>query len=793
MQSALDAPLDPAQEVSSTGRQMALQEPLRPAGKAVAVLDFCSQLIQVYLAVVEGFFDAAVVLFVIVVTTGKEQLGVLLFHHADQMVHENESAQGIVAEVGVVGEVFTVDHGTLLTGEPDGTDGISEFSHIAVGNVVAVQIFLGGQIVFPLADNGLKGEKGIHNFGRKGFPVIFKQLQRAVGFFTAAYLLLHFCSGFGGDAALHFFHSFGKHDAEVVMLPGVATGQDTVGIGGKLYTGMGGADVKQQRFQFLPGDLHQPQTDFGSISQNAVLDHLFALFGGHGDSMEGAFFAEKIHAVIDKVGLYLGIAFGTAYGIYTDSHIAFSPWFRYNVKRKRRKAGFLMAKKTVLYFAPHQDDELLSMGLDICRSVEKKWDVHVILCADGARSYVRGLLNDGKDCGKHEGIHCYELTEAEFVAARDREFIGSCLALGVPRDHIHIPEKRAVDGSVTVEEVEAIMLHYLQELGQDAYVCTFFSGNGPEQHRDHKAVGRAAENLLNRGVIRELKSFVEPYLYHKIIANSWILPVDPYVEQATQAQSEKLKKAIGSYSLWDPEQQRYAVGYHSVTTEFNDFLKNRKAYWMRKQRAKDMTRLDRITWRHRQWRKFFRQKQLYYSMAPCEAPELGDLQLVRLGKGEEERYRAFCAERGLELRDKDIQRLMDGSSFWCLCLQDGTVVTTGWLTGKHGFYIGETDYGFSMEKSESAIAFDFKTMPEHRKKGYYVLLLRSIAARAEAKCFIAYTSAVNIASQKGILRAGFHFDGALTPKDGSIRKYLRKHGFTGIYRRQQLMGLRTRK
>ena len=35
-------------------------------------------------------------------------------------------------------------------------------------------------------------------------------------------------------------------------------------------------------------------------------------------------------------------------------------------------------QKTMLYFAPHQDDELLTMGIDICNSVFKKWDVHVI-------------------------------------------------------------------------------------------------------------------------------------------------------------------------------------------------------------------------------------------------------------------------------------------------------------------------------------------------------------------------------------------------------------------------------
>ena len=57
-----------------------------------------------------------------------------------------------------------------------------------------------------------------------------------------------------------------------------------------------------------------------------------------------------------------------------------------------------MASKSnrVLYFAPHQDDELLTMGLDICESVKKRMDVHVILCADGSKSGVRNVLKNGK-------------------------------------------------------------------------------------------------------------------------------------------------------------------------------------------------------------------------------------------------------------------------------------------------------------------------------------------------------------------------------------------------------------
>lgn len=450
-------------------------------------------------------------------------------------------------------------------------------------------------------------------------------------------------------------------------------------------------------------------------------------------------------------------------------------------------------KKTVIYFAPHQDDELLTMGLDICASVKKKMDVHVVLCADGSRSAVRRVLNNGKGCNKHAGKHCYDLTTEEFIAARDREFIGSCLALGVPKENIHIPEKRCVDGSVSDKEVEKIMLHYLRLLGEDALVCAISSGNGEAQHKDHKKVGWAAERLLRQGKIKKLKSFVEPYHYPQICGNARGIPVAAYVQRASAETAQKLKNAIASYSLWDPEQKRYAVGYHSVSTEFNDFLKNMEAYWFWRYNPSAMTRWEKLENRHRKWIQLYHQKQRYYSMGHCEQPELGAMQLTHISAGETERYGVFCNAHGLELRDKDLQRLKDGSSFWCLHLEDGTVVTTGWMAWKQHFYVGETDYGFRMDKSKSAVLFDFNTRPEHRGNGYYGILLRCMASQApEPERFVIYTSPTNESSARGILKAGFRFDGNLCAEDRSLPRYLRRQGFSHIYRKNQWWGLRIR-
>lgn len=55
-------------------------------------------------------------------------------------------------------------------------------------------------------------------------------------------------------------------------------------------------------------------------------------------------------------------------------------------------------QKTVLYFSPHQDDEILSMGIAICNSVRNGQNVHVVLCTDGSKCKVRIQMSDGKAC-----------------------------------------------------------------------------------------------------------------------------------------------------------------------------------------------------------------------------------------------------------------------------------------------------------------------------------------------------------------------------------------------------------
>lgn len=54
-------------------------------------------------------------------------------------------------------------------------------------------------------------------------------------------------------------------------------------------------------------------------------------------------------------------------------------------------------KPVILYFAPHQDDELLTLGVDACRAISSgEYDVHIILCTDGSKSNKRFEICNGK-------------------------------------------------------------------------------------------------------------------------------------------------------------------------------------------------------------------------------------------------------------------------------------------------------------------------------------------------------------------------------------------------------------
>lgn len=235
-------------------------------------------------------------------------------------------------------------------------------------------------------------------------------------------------------------------------------------------------------------------------------------------------------------------------------------------------------KKVVIYFAPHQDDELLTLGVDACRSIiSEEADAHVILCTDGSKSNKRFEICNGKECPLHEGIHRYELTIPQFIAARDLEFRGSCDALGYAPGAIHFYPRRLIDSFLSVEAAEAVIRSVLAQFPEDAAVRTISPFGGKKQHADHRNLGLAALNLYREGLIRDLKLFVEPYCMDACRAEHPGLALTEL--RATEKEKSHISLAIRSYSQWDPIQGRYAIGYHSVTDVFDEFMNDTVSWY----------------------------------------------------------------------------------------------------------------------------------------------------------------------------------------------------------------------
>lgn len=231
----------------------------------------------------------------------------------------------------------------------------------------------------------------------------------------------------------------------------------------------------------------------------------------------------------------------------------------------------------ILFFAPHQDDELLTLGIHACALNNRNANVHIFLCTDGSKSSVRRNLCNGRGCSLHKGIHSYELSIPEFVAARDAEFRTSCASLGYPPASVHIASNRCLDGELSVENAEAILRTALSGFPEISCVCTISPFGGDTQHPDHRNLGLAAIQLHEQGVIPQLILFVEPYCIQS--------SRDAYPELAltsshpTKKVLRQLTNAVNAYTTWDPENRRYAIGRHSVPRSFDDFLADPIAYY----------------------------------------------------------------------------------------------------------------------------------------------------------------------------------------------------------------------
>lgn len=238
---------------------------------------------------------------------------------------------------------------------------------------------------------------------------------------------------------------------------------------------------------------------------------------------------------------------------------------------------------TVLYFVPHQDDEVLSMGVSIAQHVSSGEDVKVICCTDGSGSFVRTLLNDGGSCTKNinktADNHNVDLSSGSsggFVSARDREFKNACMKLGVKSSNIIIADQRMKDGyakehySGAVKQLEDIISRYITSSAKVKCITPY---GGDIQHLDHRALGDAVKIACEEVGVTDLRFYVEPSIL------SHYNGPNKYWKEQEEKNSDNGKKVIEAakeYGNWRPgsPEYLYAIGWHSVYETFQECMGN---------------------------------------------------------------------------------------------------------------------------------------------------------------------------------------------------------------------------
>lgn len=252
--------------------------------------------------------------------------------------------------------------------------------------------------------------------------------------------------------------------------------------------------------------------------------------------------------------------------------------------------SFHSSDRPVLYFVPHQDDEILSLGIDIRNELSRGRKVHIVLMTDGENSEARDLLNGEYDreskfaslagvkikCGLHnvyhdarlEGFQFNHLSFEQFSNLRTNEFQRALAALGVPKEDIHIESLHSAN--INKEGVEEIVKKYIAQYpNADVRSLSWFDG-----HPTHSLIGQTIQSMEKSGVIQRYQ--VKFYL--SIFTDRFYSIQNPMEVQKVVLENDKdttlLLNAANEYKKYDPRNGFYAIGYHSVSSQFEALINN---------------------------------------------------------------------------------------------------------------------------------------------------------------------------------------------------------------------------
>ena len=234
-----------------------------------------------------------------------------------------------------------------------------------------------------------------------------------------------------------------------------------------------------------------------------------------------------------------------------------------------------------IFYTPHQDDETLAMGSSIAESVRKGHPVYVVLLTNGDNPSTNAILNGTTKCEFHNTNHNFNLSNQDFINARNAEFLAACKALGVHKVFISNNGK-GFDETIGLENLNLKFFETISFFSSQYTLASHhsISGNCDPYNKkgDRMNAHRACANALQ--LLYNLDSTKNIYLYKDYV---YYFPKEErtasFIKKNKKRDTKKKHKAFEEYNLFDPTKGRYAIGYqHSVWELFNNSYSSEYEY-----------------------------------------------------------------------------------------------------------------------------------------------------------------------------------------------------------------------
>lgn len=218
--------------------------------------------------------------------------------------------------------------------------------------------------------------------------------------------------------------------------------------------------------------------------------------------------------------------------------------------------------ETSVFYAPHADDETLSLGPSILRQIYKGNEVAVVLLSHGEASKSIKKINENL---REKNLP--PISKEEFGDSRVKEFRKSVEELGVKPENVYIYDLS--DGDIKEDEVMTIM----KEMNERYPEARHHALSYHDPHADHATSGSALKKLVEDGTIQSALYYLPVQEFENLdYDDTYPVPDDL---------SEEYRKSLDAYRIWEPVDGFYRIGYTSVESYFVEAGKFGESRWHR--------------------------------------------------------------------------------------------------------------------------------------------------------------------------------------------------------------------